>query len=151
MSYNLLADTYADSDYSREVLYRYCPPYALHIDYRKQLILKEIIGFNSDIICLQEVDSKVYDADLHPTLSVLNYEGVYNRKGAEVVEGLSTFFSKERYEKLKFESKIISENLELEKFKSTWEKIQNEKTKARFMERNTAVQVNFYDNFNQSK
>ncbi|XP_033228631.1 2',5'-phosphodiesterase 12 [Belonocnema kinseyi] len=141
MSYNLLADTYADSDYSRDVLYRYCPAYALHIDYRKQLILKEIIGFNSDIICLQEVDNKVYNADLYPTLSVLNYDGVYNRKGAEVVEGLSTFFNKERYEKLNFESTIISENLELEKFKPVWERIQNEKTKTRFMERNTAVQA----------
>lgn len=44
MSYNILADTYADSDYSRGVLFPYCPPYALHIDYRKQLIIKEIIG-----------------------------------------------------------------------------------------------------------
>lgn len=44
VSYNLLADLYADSDYSRTVLFPYCLPYALHIDYRKQLILKEIIG-----------------------------------------------------------------------------------------------------------
>lgn len=44
MSYNILADTYADSDFSKDVLYPYCPQYALDMDYRKQLILKEIIG-----------------------------------------------------------------------------------------------------------
>lgn len=43
-SYNILADTYADSDYSRDVLFPYCPPYALAIDYRKLLIIKELIG-----------------------------------------------------------------------------------------------------------
>ena len=31
-------------DYTRTVLHPYCPPYALAIDYRKQLILKELIG-----------------------------------------------------------------------------------------------------------
>lgn len=141
LSYNLLADTYADSDYSRGVLFPYCPPYALHIDYRKQLLLKEIIGFNSDIICLQEVDDKIYTADYEPTLSVLHYDSVFNRKGAEVVEGLATFYNKKRFEKLGFNSVIISENLNLESFKSTWERLENEKTKTRFMERNTSVQV----------
>lgn len=42
--YNILADTYADSDFSKDVLFPYCPQYALDMDYRKQLILKEIIG-----------------------------------------------------------------------------------------------------------
>lgn len=99
-------------------------------------------GFNSDIICLQEVDNKIYISDYEPTMSVLNYDGVFNRKGAEVVEGLATFYNKERFEKLDFNSVIISQNLNLETFKSTWEKIENEKTKTRFMDRNTSVQVN---------
>ena len=44
VSYNLLADTYSDSDFARDVLFPYCPPYALDMDYRRQLLLKEIIG-----------------------------------------------------------------------------------------------------------
>ena len=44
MSYNILADLYADSEVSRTQLFPYCPPYALSIDYRKQLILKELLG-----------------------------------------------------------------------------------------------------------
>lgn len=52
MSYNILADTYADSDFSKDVLYPYCPQYALDMDYRKQLILKEIIGIPNIIFKL---------------------------------------------------------------------------------------------------
>lgn len=44
VTYNILADLYCDSDFTREVLHPYCPPYALAIDYRKQLFIKEIIG-----------------------------------------------------------------------------------------------------------
>ena len=37
VTYNLLADLYADSDHSRNVLHPQCPPYALDVDYRKQV------------------------------------------------------------------------------------------------------------------
>lgn len=44
VTYNILADLYCDSDFTRTVLHPYCPPYALSIDYRKQLFVKELIG-----------------------------------------------------------------------------------------------------------
>ena len=44
MTYNVLADTYSETDFSKTVLYPYCPPYALEFDYRKLLILKELTG-----------------------------------------------------------------------------------------------------------
>lgn len=56
VSYNILADIYAQTDLSKTVLYPYCAPYALQLDYRQNLIKKELAGYNSDIICLQEVD-----------------------------------------------------------------------------------------------
>ncbi|KAJ8940052.1 hypothetical protein NQ314_010884 [Rhamnusium bicolor] len=55
VTYNILADLYCDSDYTREVLHPYCPAYALKIDYRKQLILKEII----EIHCLTDIWEKI--------------------------------------------------------------------------------------------
>ncbi|XP_014482436.1 PREDICTED: 2',5'-phosphodiesterase 12 isoform X2 [Dinoponera quadriceps] len=140
MSYNILADTYTDSDYSKDVLFPYCPGYALDIDYRKQLILKEIIGFNSDIICLQEVDSKIYERDLLPSLSMLNYDGVFVTKN-EVSEGLAMFFNHERFEILNIESRVMSHNVNSPKFKAVWDKIENEKMKERFLSRNTTIQV----------
>lgn len=56
VSYNILADVYAQTELSKNVLYPYCAPYALQLDYRQNLIKKELTGYNADIICLQEVD-----------------------------------------------------------------------------------------------
>ncbi|XP_018394353.1 PREDICTED: 2',5'-phosphodiesterase 12 [Cyphomyrmex costatus] len=140
ISYNILADTYADSDFSKDVLFPYCPQYALDMGYRKQLILKEIIGFNSDIMCLQEVDKNIYEYDLLPSLYMLNYDGVFVTKN-EISEGLATFFNQDRFEKLGFEYSIIAQNVDFPKFAAIWSKIDNDKTKERFLGRNTTIQV----------
>lgn len=50
LSYNILSDTSASSD-----LYSYCPPWALSWPYRRQNLLREIVGYRADIVCLQEV------------------------------------------------------------------------------------------------
>jgi len=44
VTYNILADIYADSDFSRDYLFSHCPADILSIDYRKQLLLKELAG-----------------------------------------------------------------------------------------------------------
>lgn len=56
VSYNILADVYAQTELSKTVLYPYCAPYALQLDYRQNLIKKELSGYNADLVCLQEVD-----------------------------------------------------------------------------------------------
>ncbi|XP_023221224.1 2',5'-phosphodiesterase 12-like [Centruroides sculpturatus] len=91
VSYNLLADRYADSDFSRTVLFPYCPPYALDIDYRKQLFMKEIAGYNADILCLQEVDNSIFTNDLVPILKEF-YQGNFSQKGENVTEGVAIFY-----------------------------------------------------------
>jgi len=50
LSYNILSDSYASSD-----LYNYCPSWALSWLYRRQNLLREIVVYRADIICLQEV------------------------------------------------------------------------------------------------
>lgn len=52
VTYNILADYYCDSDYTRTVLHPYCPPYALSIDYRQQIFIKELIGMSSKAVWL---------------------------------------------------------------------------------------------------
>lgn len=140
-SYNILADVYASTDYSRDVLFPYCPPYALAIDYRKQLIIKELIGYNSDIICLQEVDRKIFETDLYPTLSTFCYGGIFTRKGEDLSEGVATFYDERRFEKIRTESRVMSQNVQSPGFGSVWEKIENETVKERFLGRNTTVQA----------
>lgn len=96
VSFNLLADLYADSEYSRTVLFPYCPPYALAIDYRKQLIVRELLGYQADLMCLQEVDSKVFEYDFQPIFGFRQFEGTFQRKG-ETAEGLATYYNTERF------------------------------------------------------
>lgn len=50
LSYNVLADVCA----TRE-RYSYCPTWALVWEYRRQKLVNEIIEYDADIICLQEV------------------------------------------------------------------------------------------------
>jgi 2',5'-phosphodiesterase len=96
-SYNLLADLYADSEYSRTVLFAQCPAYALAMDYRVKLIMSELIGYNSDIITLQECDRKVFDLHLNPVLGLFGFSGKFGKKGGQVDEGLATFYRKAKF------------------------------------------------------
>lgn len=94
VSYNLLADTYAQTEFSRTVLYPYCAPYALELDYRQNLIQKELTGYNADLICLQEVDRAVFADSLVPALEAFGLEGVFRIKQHE---GLATFYRKSKF------------------------------------------------------
>jgi len=58
LSYNILSEAYASSD-----LYNYCPSWALSWPYRRQNLLREIVGYRADIICLQEVHEHVLASD----------------------------------------------------------------------------------------
>lgn len=97
VSYNLLADLYADSETAKKELFPYCPEYALNIDYRKQLFMKELIGYNADLMCLCEVDDKIFDLDLTPVFESKGMTGTFQVKGT-TREGLATFWRKERFE-----------------------------------------------------
>lgn len=143
MSYNLLADLYADSDYSRTQLFPYCPPYALAIDYRKQLFIKELVGYQGDIMCLQEVDAKIFNHELsHTFCDFFNYMGNFTQKGNSG-EGLATFYNSERFEQISTHSVQIGVNIPLlDVFEDLWMKIRsNIKLAKRITERSTALQV----------
>ncbi|XP_071942824.1 2',5'-phosphodiesterase 12-like [Antedon mediterranea] len=98
VSYNILADLYADSDFARDVLFSYCPPDILHIDYREQLLLKEITGYNADLICLQETGKRLFENSLVPTLKSQGLEGLICYKHLQP-EGEAIFY---RTSKLRF-------------------------------------------------
>ncbi|XP_067001852.2 2',5'-phosphodiesterase 12 isoform X2 [Anabrus simplex] len=144
ISYNILADLYADSDVARTQLFPYCPPYALDMDYRKQLILKEILGYHGDIICLQEVDSKVFNRYLEPVLTCEGFTGIFEKKGGgQVSEGLAFFFHNTKFRLLDCHSICLAEELkERPTFAELWGKIKtNEPFVTRFLARKTSVYV----------
>ncbi|KAM7349178.1 2',5'-phosphodiesterase 12 [Cochliomyia hominivorax] len=145
VSYNILADLYADSDYTRTHLFPYCPPYALKIDYRKQLFIKEILGYNCDILCLQEVDMKIFDYDLKPVLEDKQhgFKGIIAQKGS-CGEGVATFYRLDKFELVETYVLNIGENIKtLDVFNELWQKIRNnEKLVERICDRSTTLQLN---------
>lgn len=152
-SYNILADLYADSDTARMHLFPYCPPYALSVDYRKQLFMKEILGYNADLICLQEVDSKVFNYDLLPVLSSEGYDGVFEKKGKTVSEGLACFFHSSKFKLLDTHNIILSEELPVNPlFLDLWQNIRtNEPLVTRLQARTTSLQVTVLDCVNSQR
>ncbi|XP_048110854.1 2',5'-phosphodiesterase 12 [Alosa alosa] len=142
VSYNILADIYAQTDLSKTVLYPYCPPYALGIDYRQSLIKKELMGYNADIICLQEVDKAVFNDSLSPALDASGMEGVFKIKEKQH-EGLATYFRKSKLQLLSQHDIMLSEALRNDPLHSDLldNLSKNPILKDRVMQRSTTLQV----------
>ncbi|KAG0492715.1 hypothetical protein HPP92_006113 [Vanilla planifolia] len=103
LSYNILADSYATSD-----LYSYCPSWALSWPYRRQNLLREIIGYQADIICLQEVQSNHFEDFFAPELDKHGYQSLFKKKTSEnysgnpnLLDGCATFFRRDRFSHVK--------------------------------------------------
>lgn len=142
VSYNLLADYYADSDFSRKELFPYCPAYALAIDYRKLLFVQEVLGYNADICCFQEVDAKVFDLTLKLYLGIDGMEGILQKKGG-TVEGVATFYHRDKFSLVqKYGFNLNEEMAKQSYFEPLYEKIKsNEKLCERMSALSTALQV----------
>ncbi|KAK1420766.1 hypothetical protein QVD17_22619 [Tagetes erecta] len=103
LSYNILCDSYATSD-----LYSYCPSWALSWPYRRQNLLREIVGYLADIVCLQEVQSDHFEEFFAPELDKHGYQALFKRRTAEVhtgsnktIDGCATFFRRARFSHVK--------------------------------------------------
>lgn len=67
--------------------------------YMDLLLFTSWPGYNGDLICLQEVDRRIFYEDLQPILSSHDLHGAYTEKNSSVAEGMACFFrmSKFRY------------------------------------------------------
>ncbi|XP_062441896.1 2',5'-phosphodiesterase 12 [Rhea pennata] len=110
VSYNILADVYAQTEFSRTVLYPYCAPYALELDYRQNLLKKELAGYSADLVCLQEVDKSVFVDSLAPALDAFGLEGLFKMKEKQH-EGLATFYRRDKLSLLSQHDIAFSEAL----------------------------------------
>uniref|UniRef100_A0A8B9SCC2 Phosphodiesterase 12 n=1 Tax=Apteryx owenii TaxID=8824 RepID=A0A8B9SCC2_APTOW len=83
------------TEFSRTVLYPYCAPYALELDYRQNLLKKELAGYSADLVCLQEVDRSAFAESLAPALDAFGLEGLFRMKEKQH-EGLATFYRRDK-------------------------------------------------------
>jgi mRNA deadenylase 3'-5' endonuclease subunit Ccr4 len=88
VSYNILADSYIRPE-------RYPHAETLFLDkaFRKEALLKQVVSFNADIICLQEVECDVL-ALLDKELEEYNYKSIFVKKGMGRPDGVATYFKK---------------------------------------------------------
>ncbi|KAI9571806.1 Endonuclease/exonuclease/phosphatase [Boletus coccyginus] len=102
LCYNILCEKYAT-----ERLYGYTPSWALSWDYRKELILTEVMNYDADFLCLQEVDTTQYEEYFIKHLQGQEYEGVYYPKSRyktmsdadrRQVDGCATFYKANKYQ-----------------------------------------------------
>lgn len=100
LCYNILCEKYAT-----ERLYGYTPSWALAWDYRKELILTEIVNYDADFICLQEVDTAQFEDYFTKKLAESDYEGIFWPKSRyktmsdqdrRLVDGCATFYKKSK-------------------------------------------------------
>jgi 2',5'-phosphodiesterase len=54
-------------------------------------------GYNADIICLQEVDQKIFDRYLLPALEINGFSGMYRMKMGKIREGEALFYRKSKF------------------------------------------------------
>ncbi|KAM2022298.1 hypothetical protein ACFX16_044218 [Malus domestica] len=105
LSYNILADYLATSGSNRHY---YCPDWALSWAYRQQNLLYEIIDYDADILCLQEVQKDHFENFLKPELAKYGYSVVYKKKKTEIftfksqltVDGCATFYRDQRFKEI---------------------------------------------------
>ncbi|KAH7925627.1 hypothetical protein BV22DRAFT_1010832 [Leucogyrophana mollusca] len=102
LCYNILCEKYAT-----ERLYGYTPSWALSWDYRKELILTELMNYDADFLCLQEVDIAQYEDYFVKHLQEQDYGGVYFPKSRyktmsdadrRQVDGCATFYKADKYQ-----------------------------------------------------
>ena len=93
MSYNVLAD---------HLMKRHSNLYSQSIDVlewneRWARILKEIEAYNPDILCCQEVQYSHFHTHFAPSLSALNFVGVYKKRTGEKEDGCAIFYKKDKF------------------------------------------------------
>lgn len=112
VTYNTLCQHYATPK-----MYRYTPSWALSWSYRRDKLQKEILGFNTDIICLQEVETKTYEDFWLPLLSKQGYAGVFHSKtrsktmqlkDSKKVDGCCIFYKESEFKPVFYEHQDFS-------------------------------------------
>jgi CCR4-NOT transcription complex subunit 6 len=96
LCYNILCENYAT-----DKNFPHSPAPVLAWEYRKKLILEELVGRDADILCLQEVDVAQYQDYFLPNLK--DYEGLYSEyktastEDRKYVDGCAIFYKKSRF------------------------------------------------------
>ena len=100
-TYNVLADCYAaGTEHGRDVLYPYVPADVLHMDYRLNCIIRDIVEMGCDFVSLQEVGHSFFRRISYVLEAALGYSGWHSLKMGSGTEGCAVFWREARFEML---------------------------------------------------
>lgn len=124
MLYNTLCHHYATVK-----LYKYTPRWALEWEYRKQRLTAEILEYGCDVVCLQEVETRLYNEYWLPLMEGAGYKGLFYCKTRsktmgeselKKVDGCATFYKTLRFQLLhRHNLEYNTACMVLEKYKKT--------------------------------
>lgn len=118
-------------------MYAYVPSWAIDWEYRSELLFKELFKYNSDIICLQEVDRHNYEVLFREKLQAQGYNTEYlqkarikiNEDDEKKIDGCATFYRSDKFkliERLDVDfSKIARDHSEFRKGEDTYNRFLN--------------------------
>ena len=101
LTYNILADqnAFQAPGVPARFYQSYVDASILRRQRRLPLVLQEILSYNADVICLQEVDRSVFHGLFEPVMRHLGYEGFFSEKGTDgSQEGCAMFWSRDQFE-----------------------------------------------------
>ena len=84
--------------------YPYCASWALPWNFRRRAILRELVNYRADILCLQEVQADHFENFLEPELAKYNYAGLYKCKTREFMgqygkmDGCAIFYRRDKFQ-----------------------------------------------------
>lgn len=124
LSYNTLCQHYATSK-----MHKYTPSWALEWDYRRPLLKDEINKFNTDIVCMQEVETRTFQEFWVPHMQEMGYKGLFYNKtrsktmsdvDAKKVDGCALFYRTSKFQLLqKINFEYNSACMASDKYKKT--------------------------------
>lgn len=100
LTYNILAEIYATKESFPE---KQCPSWALAWTFRKRRLISEMSKYESDIICLQEVQADHFEDHFQPYFTRKGYNSCFKGKTREAmgrrgkIDGCATFYRKEMF------------------------------------------------------
>ena len=98
VSYNVLNDAYATTNWAQRVLYPYASEEVRSLGFRQGAILNELKKYNAELMCLQEVGDSMYRRFLGPMLTASGYGHFYASKSGMVKDGCLIAYSTRRFE-----------------------------------------------------
>jgi len=94
MTYNILSHKLADR---HTYLYSSCNSNYVNWKYRRDNLALEMLTYNSDIICLQEVDCTEYRSFFKGIMEHAGYTGFYKQRTGIEEDGLALFIKNSKY------------------------------------------------------